>query len=160
MVAPLTGATICTTPGVGVAEGLETTVVVGLGEGLKMTVAVAVADGLKTALAVAVGAAVAVAVPVGVAVAGAVAVAVGVAVADAVDVAPGGVGVGEELINCVSTLRVICCAAGFTTELVGPHGLRLLSPHDHCTVLAEKTDAPLAAWYTVISPYTVAPLWV
>jgi hypothetical protein len=103
-----------------VAEGLKITVAVGVPEGLKTWVAVGVTEGLKTA------------------------VAVGVPTADEVAVALG-VATAEELINSASTLAVICCAVGFTCEVTGPHGLRSLNPHDHCTVLAENTVAPLAA---------------
>jgi hypothetical protein len=93
MIAPLSGAVICTTPGLAVAVG-PTLVAVGVP-----------AEGVALAVAVATG-----------------------------------------LMNCASTFRVICCAPGLTTELLGPHGLRLLKPHDHCTVPGENTVAPLAAW--------------
>jgi len=107
--APLSGAVICTAPGVGVAEGLAAIVGVGVA---------------RTA--------------VGVALALLLGVAVGVPVALAV-------GDALELMNSPSTFWVICSATGLTIEVVGPHGLISLKPHDHCTVPVEKTVAPLAA---------------
>ena len=81
-VAPLSGAVICSNPGVGVAEGLAPIVAVGVAAGVALVVAPAV-------------------------------------------------GVDDGLMNCASTLRVICCAAALTREGLVLHGLTLLRPNDH-----------------------------